>query len=244
MKNPSITDATTLTTEVLLELGIYVSAKDLKKQHAALSRTVRDIRGFTTGYSFIKQMGDKLSDDQIELLSTAAKLIESIGRNLEHAQEKRQRSEIAEKALQKERDRIAKELVTTAYPLPTNTAEQKIRVIQTALVHSRAGCFRPFYSAIELSMRFRNYLTAPRKQDLSCGNYWDTKIERFRSELQEEVALYLAANDGGTVQERLAKLQDDAHKLLPKVMSDAYEVETLRLWAEVLSPAKVARATQ
>jgi hypothetical protein len=244
MANPSITQPANISADVVLELGRHQSAQQLRKLQAKLTATALEIQGLTTGgYSPLGRIGETLSADQILLLRDAAKLIESVGLNIEHAKEKRQRSEVSAKTLQKERERDAKQLVASTYPLLSATLEQKLEIIRLVLVHSRAGCFQPFYTSVEMSLRLRNYVTSPPKSHIYKGqkNYWENKIEAFGSELREEVELYLATNDGKSVQERYKALQAGVQEARASVLDAPYEIETIRLWAGVLSDAQLRR---
>lgn len=236
MAKPSITDAINIDADVVLQLGKYHSAQKFRQLQAKLTGTAREIRGLTAGNTLLARIGEKLSDEQLHLLRDAAKLIESVGYNIEHAKEKRQRAEVTAKALQKERDRTARVLVTAAYSLPNDTLEQKLNIIRQALAHSKAGCFQPFFTSLEISLRFRNFVASPPRLHLANTRqtYWESKVDAFRIELREEVQLHLAIDDGRSVQERFDALQGKVQKLLPEVMNDSYEVETLRLWADAL----------
>jgi len=244
MANPLITQPANISADVVLELGKYQSAQQLRKLQTKLTTTAREIQSLTAGgYSLLGRLGKTLSADQVQLLHDAAKLIESVGLNIEHAKEKRHRTEVSAKTLQKQREREAKRLVASTYPLLRATLDQKLEIIRLVLVHSRAGCFQPFYTPVEMSLRLRNYVTCPPKSHFYNGqkNYWENKVEAFGSELREEVELYLATDDGKSVQERFNKLQMEVQKARDTGLEAPYEVETLRLWAAVLSDAQLRR---
>ncbi|TVT83993.1 hypothetical protein [Pseudomonas sp. H3(2019)] len=246
MPKPSVTEATNINAEVVLQLGKYHSAQELRKLQAKLTGTAREIRGLTSGNTLLSRIGEKLSDEQIQLLRDAAKLIESVGTNIEHAKEKRHRGEVATKALQKERDSAAKKLITSAYPLPSETLEQKLDIIRLALVLNRAGCFQSFYTSLELSLRFRNYVSDTSKLIgwESPKDFWESKIRSFRNDLHDEVQQYVGVRDGKSVQERFHDIQLKIEKLQPEVLHDPYEIETLRLWSVALSPAEQQEGDQ
>lgn len=244
MANPSITRPANINADVVLELGSHQSAQQLRRLQAKLTTTAREIQGLIAGgYSLHGRIGVTLSAEQIQLLHDAAKLIESVGLNIGHVKEKRQRNEVSAKTLEKEREREAKQLVASTYPLLSATLEQKLEIIRLVLVHSRAGCFQPFYTPVEMSLRLRNYVTCPPKSHFYRGqnNYWENKVEAFGSELREEVELYLTTDDGKSVQERFDTLQMEVQKARATVLNTAHEIETLRLWAAVLSDAQLRR---
>lgn len=236
MLNASITDAANLSAEVVLRLGKLHSAQDLRKLQAKLTGTAREVRELTAGTSLLSRLGKQLTDDQTQLLRDAAKLIASVGRSVEHAKEKLHRAEVKAKALQKERNRLAQELVVASYQLPTETLDQKLNVIKLKLAHGRAGCFHPFSTPTELSIRLRNFVAHPPKRHLGAPHkhYWSNKVESFCIELREEVRMYLTENSERTVQQRMESLQASVQSHLPDIVNDPYEIETLRLWSVAL----------
>lgn len=237
MPKPSTPAAIPLTADVVLELGKYQQADDLRKLQTKLTSTAREIRNLTSGNKLLGRIGGMLTDEQQQLLRDAAKLIESVGFNIEHAKEKRQRTEAQIKSERKERDAAAKKIAASAYSLATETLEQQLEIIRLALTLSRAGCYQPFYSPTEISLRFRNYVCArPRLFGWkSAKEYWDSRIRSFADELREEIELYLTVDDGKCVRQRLEDLQSKAREHRPEVCSDPYEVETLRMWAALLA---------
>lgn len=239
MSKPLITEAKNINAEVVLELGKFYSTKDLRSLQAKLTGTAREIHVLTSGNSLMGRIGQYLSAEQLQLLRDTAKLIESIGLNIEHAKEKRHRGEVAAKALQKDRDSAAKKLVACTFPLPSKTLEQKLEILRFALALNRAGRFQSFYSPSELSLRLRNYVTDTSKLIgwKSPQAFWECKVSSFRNELQDEIQQYVAVKDGKSVHERLHTLQLDLELLRPQILHDPYEIETLRLWSEALTSA-------
>ena len=239
MPKPSITEATDITAEVVLELGKYHSAQELRNLQAKLTSTSRELRGLTKGNSLLARIGEKLSFEQLQLLQDAAKLIESVNANLEHAKEKRQRREIATKALQKDRDNTAKKIVNEFYPLPCYTTEQKLSVIRLALALNRIGCFRSFCSPMELSLKFQSYIIETSKfaRWATPKDFWEHKISSIRDELRDGIENHIADINGESVRTRFDALRAKAQTIISAVPNDPYEIETLRLWSQALSPA-------
>lgn len=237
MAKTPITEAKTITAEVVLELGTYHNAKDLRSVQAKLTSTARELHCFSDGITLLGRIGEKLSVEQRLLLRDTAKLIESIGFNMEHAKEKRRRSEVAAKTRQKERHAAAKKIIEYAYPLPSDTLGHKLEIIRLALVLNRAGCFQPFYTPIEFSLRYRNYVTCTSKavSQKGSGAFWHAKVSSLRADLKHEIYEYLALRSDKTAQERFLALQQQVEALHPQVSEDVYEAETLRLWSIALS---------
>lgn len=246
MSKPLITEAKNINAEVVLELGKFYSTKDLRGLQAKLTGTTREIHVLTSGNTLLGRIGQYLSAEQLQLLRDAAKLIESIGFNIEHAKEKRHRSEVATKKRQKDRDSQAQKIAASAYPLPRETLEQKLEIISLALILNRAGCFQPFYAPLELSLKFRNYVTeTPRLIGWKSPNhFWTNKITSICSDLRNEIEQYIAFNDGANVHDRLHALQAKADALQAEVLNDPYEIKTLRLWSEALTSAEQQEVNQ
>ena len=173
-------------------------------------------------------------------------MIQSVGFNIEHAKEKRQRSETAAKTRQKDRDASAKKLVEYAYPLPTDTLGHKLEIIRLALVLNRAGYFHAFYTPVEFSLRYRNYVTDTPSINgrKSPRRFWEDKIATLRSDLKYGIQEHLALKGEMTVQERFLALQRQVEALYTQVSSDPYEVETLQLWSHALSSIEMLEDEQ
>lgn len=246
MAKTPITEAKTITAEVVLELSTYHNAKDLRSLQSKLTSTARELHGFSNSITLRGRIAGKLSFEQRQLLRDAAKLIESIGLNIEHAKEKRQRSEVAAKIRQKDRDTAAKKLVEYAYPLPSDTLGHKLEIIRLALVLNRAGCFQSFYSPVEFSLKYRNYVTdtpkviARKRQKL----FWEARVSALRADLKYEIQEHLAIQSEATTQERFLALQRQVETFYIQVSNDPYEIETLQLWSQALSTTEMLEADQ
>lgn len=146
MAKPSITDARSITADLILEVGKYYSAQQLRSLQAKLSGTAREIRALTSGCHLPRRIGAQLSIEQIQLLQDAAKLIESVNSNIKHAKEKRGRVESQAKVRQQARYAEAKRLVAETYlkPFVSEPAdlEPLLEILKTALTLNRADVFR------------------------------------------------------------------------------------------------------
>ncbi|MFO6224837.1 hypothetical protein ACLBVN_34395, partial [Pseudomonas aeruginosa] len=89
-----------------------------------------------------------------QLLQDAARLLDSVNKQIEHAKEKRDRDEKRREL----RGRLAKQLVASNYPLPANTLEERLEILQIALIYNRAKVFDPLYSTRELHSRLKGWL--------------------------------------------------------------------------------------
>jgi len=126
-----LTQATGITAEVVLEQGKFYDAKDFRKVQTGLSSAARELRALTQyGNSIHGRLGARLSQEQRELLSNAAALLDSVKYNVEHAKERKAREEKAAAKLREQHERQAKQLVAQHFQLPTTTVEQQIEVLK------------------------------------------------------------------------------------------------------------------
>jgi hypothetical protein len=248
MAKPSITDASSITVNVVLHLSRLYSSQELRSLQAKLTGTVREIRGLTGGNTLPGWIGEKLSIEQTQLLRDAAQLIESVNSNIEHAKEKRKRSENEAKLRQRARDTQAKRLVAETYPLPLDppydspALDQFLDILKTALTFNRADCFKNGYSPREFNLNLRGYLSPSTTRKLigwtSPKAYWISTVRSMRNDFMETVEHEIGYDDGSSVQDRLDALKQKVADRLSKVLVSADEEETLRLWSEALSPAE------
>ena len=170
MAKPSITDARSITADLILEVGKYYSAQQLRSLQAKLSGTAREIRALTSGCHLPRRIGAQLSIEQIQLLQDAAKLIESVNSNIKHAKEKRGRVESQAKVRQQARYAEAKRLVAETYlkPFVSEPAdlEPLLEILKTALTLNRADVFRNGLSPRDFNLILREYLLPARTRKL------------------------------------------------------------------------------
>ena len=244
MAKPSITDARSITADVILEVGKYYSAQQLRSLQAKLSGSAREIRSLTSGSHLAGRIGAQLSFEQRQLLQDAAKLIESVNSNIKHAKEKRGRDESQAKQRQQARYAEAKRLVAETY-LKTFVSEPAaleplLEILQTALTLNRAGVISNGYSPREFNHRLRDYLSPDRTRKLigwtSPNAFWISIVLSVRNDFVQAVEQEIAYDDGSSVQDRLDALKQKVADCLTRIHLSADEEETLRLWSEALSP--------
>lgn len=94
MAKTPITQARDVDAELVLELNKFGSAADLRSQQAKLTGATREIRKLTGGgIDLFGKLGCYLSFEQKQLLQDAARLLDSVNKQIEHAKEKRDRYE-------------------------------------------------------------------------------------------------------------------------------------------------------
>ncbi len=94
MTKTPITQARDVDAELVLQLDKFGSAADLRSQQAKLTGAAREIRKLTGGGTdLFGKLGSYLSFEQKQLLQDAARLLDSVNKQIEHAKEKRDRDE-------------------------------------------------------------------------------------------------------------------------------------------------------
>lgn len=94
MAKTPITQARDVDAELVLQLNKLGSAADLRSQQAKLTGAAREIRKLTGGGTdLFGKLGCYLSFEQKRLLQDAARLLDSVNQQVEHAKEKRDRDE-------------------------------------------------------------------------------------------------------------------------------------------------------
>lgn len=246
MSKHAITKAAGITTEEVLRIGKLYSSNELRGIQKKLTSTSGDLyklaNGWKMGSGLLGSLGDLLSSEQRELLRNAAQLIDSIGHNVTHAKEKRVRSEKDAKRRQDARLARSKQLVAIMYPLPTETREQLLEILQAALILNRARQFCTSYNSLEFNLYLRNDLKVPdRLYGTSLEQYRSSNIRSLRYSLIDDVTSHLAYDDGSSVEDRLQLLQENVADTVAQAPLTAQEHETLRLWKEALCPDAAKR---
>ncbi|MEQ4604431.1 MAG: hypothetical protein ABN489_18785, partial [Pseudomonas amygdali] len=162
MAKTNLTEASGITPQLMQKLNEHYNSSQLRAAQTKLTNTSRELRNLSSGHQMgrglISRLGDYLSVEQRELLTQAAQLLESVNSHVEHAKEKRVREEKAAKRRQEARNAKAKLLIAATYPLPTESLDQKLEFLKTALLFNRIGAYDSFYSAVELNSEIRSTL--------------------------------------------------------------------------------------
>ncbi|MFC6301781.1 hypothetical protein GNF76_13215 [Pseudomonas sp. CCM 7893] len=243
MAHPSITDASSITANVILDVGKYYSAQQLRTVQAKLSGAVREIRYLTGGNTLPGRIGAQLNLEQRQLLQDAAKLIESVNTNIKHAKEKRSRTEEHAKRRQQARYAEAKRVVAETYPLPCETLAQLLDVLKTLLTFNRAGVLNNGYSPQGFNVRLREYLSPSYIRKLigwpSPQAFWKSTAYSLRNEFLLTMEHEISYDDGSSILERLYAVEQKVANCQSSVYLCADEEETLRLWSQALAPSEL-----
>ncbi|MCU8967348.1 hypothetical protein OE523_30910, partial [Pseudomonas aeruginosa] len=199
MAKPPITQARDVDAELVLQLNKFGSAADLRSQQAKLTGAAREIRKLTGGGTdLFGKLGCYLSFEQKQLLQDAARLLDSVNQQVEHAKEKRDRDEKQAKKRRELRGRLAKQLVASNYPLPGNTLEERLEILQIALIYNRAKVFDPLYSTHQLHSKLKRWLERP-KQLIgwrSEAEYFASQVGSLRCDFISHLTHEIAYDDG------------------------------------------------
>ncbi|KEZ68294.1 hypothetical protein [Pseudomonas amygdali] len=242
MGTPHLTDASGITPELMRKMNEQYNSSQLRAAQTKLTNTSRELRNLSSGHQMgrglISRLGDYLSVEQRELLTQAAQLLESVNSHVEHAKEKRVRDEKAAKRRQDARNARAKLLIAATYPLPTESLDQKLELLKTALLFNRIGAYDSFYSAVELNSEIRSTLLTPFSRLIGWGSltaYRVSCLGSLRIRLVEALTNDISYDDGSEVEDRLAALQSKVREENAKAQLTSDEHETLRLWKEALA---------
>jgi len=226
--------AKTITTDEVLETLKIFSSQDLRSYQSKLTSLNRTLRALLEATSLEGRIGQLLSPVERDALRQTNELIGLLNTRVEHAKEKKLRAEKQAKAARKANELHASRLANEAFPLPIETIEQKLELIQFALVMNRAGLFMDYVPASEYSMRLRE-MSSPNVHNAS---YWSisSKIRLLRSEVLAAINTYiLGYSDQSALQANLVALQSKCTQVRPQVLE--LEANTLRIWSEALSVA-------
>lgn len=240
MAKTHITHARDVDAELVLQLNKFGSAADLRSQQAKLTGAAREIRKLTGGGTdLFGKLGCYLSFEQKQLLQDAARLLDSVNQQVEHAKEKRDRDEKQAKKRRELRERLAKQLVASNYPLPGNTLEERLEILQIALIYNRAKVFDPLYSTHQLHSKLKRWLERP-KQLIgwrSEAEYFASQVGSLRCDFISHLTHEIAYDDGSEVEERLRVIKQTVADCTAQIALTSEEQKTLRLWKDALQSA-------
>lgn len=252
MAKQPITRASGITPEILL--GQLYSSKELRGVQTKLTTAASELRKLGKQWSLasglLGRLGEHLTAEQRQLLLDAAQLIESIGANVEHAKEKRQRTEKEAQRRRDLRNKRAKQLVASEFPLPVDTQEQVLDVLKTALTFNRARLFQNFYSPYEFCQKQRpQFMAGGRYGSNRERGYSDlvNDIISLRYDLLRALEDEISYDDGSEVEERLVALKKSVTDRLGQVALTAQEQEVLQLWTDALTrlvPKEISSSAQ
>ncbi|WP_286737169.1 hypothetical protein [Pseudomonas sp. PGPPP4] len=236
-QNHDLTQATSITADVVLEQGNFYDAKDFRKVQTGLSSAARELRALTHyNNTLLGRLGAQLSHEQRELLSNAAALLDSVKYNVEHAKERKAREEKAAAKLREQRERQAKQLVTQHFPLPTTTVEQQIEVLRLYIT------IRPITDGwlLKEDGRLRDMMQSPAPSWTTTKKWRLDQVTSLIADLKSSVENHLVFVDQSPSQ-RLESLKKRITEVREAKLSNPSAQETIRVWTEAL--LEVAQAS-
>jgi len=241
-KPNGLTKATGITADLVLEIGQYYSAQDMRKVQTGLTSAAREIRALTQYGSLLGRLGEKLSHEQRELLSNAAALLDSVKYNVEHAKEQKAR---AEKALAKKRQlwgRQAEHLVNAHFSMPTESVTDQLRVLELYLV-ARTVLGNAFYMKDNISLRKMMQDEPPRRSHYTVSQWRRSEVSSLLADIKSALRDYLSLDLAITPDELLHDFQLNIDRCRQEVLSHPQSAEIISIWSEALkSAAFITRA--
>lgn len=231
-----LTKATGITADVVMELGTYFSAKDMRKVQTGLTTAARELRALTLNSSLLGRLGEKLSHEQREMLTNAAALLDSVKYNVEHAKERKVRDEKAVAKKRQQWEREAEQLVKTHFSLPADTLAGQMGILQLHLVvHAVLG--QAFYLKDHLQLRKAMQEDPPRWPNHTAAQWRQSEVSSLMGDMQYAIRGYLGSDLSITPAKRLQELQLNLEARRADELAKPQSVETLRIWSDALKGA-------
>jgi len=235
-KRDELTKAKDITADVVMEIATYFSAKDMRGVQTGLSSAARELRAFTQNNSLRGRLGAKLSLEQHELLTNAAALLDSIKYNVEHAKERKDRTEKATAKKRQLWEREAEQLVKSHFKLPMNTVREQLRVLELSLI-AQEVLGHAIYLKDHLQLRKLMQDVPPKWSNYSVAQWRRSEVASLLADLQYALRSYLSGDLNMTPGERLKELKNSLEAARAEILARPVCVETLRIWNDELNSA-------
>ncbi|PAU50928.1 hypothetical protein BZL41_27765 [Pseudomonas sp. PIC25] len=236
-KRKALTEATGITADMVMELGKFYSAQEIRSLQTGLTTAARELRALTHTNSLLGRLGANLTREQHDLLRDAAALLDSVKHSVEHAKERKDRAEKAAAKRRAERDRQAARLIAQAFPLPVDTFEGQIELLKLVLVAHTVAIPPLFRDQGRLHQRLREYMQHNNRLiGLTQAQWRASNVSSERLDLLGAFQEFLTWVDSESPEARLQVLQEQLASNRDKVLADPASVETIRLWSEALTP--------
>ncbi|MFJ3110299.1 hypothetical protein [Pseudomonas putida] len=236
VKSNQLTQATGITADLVLELGRHYSAKQMRSVQTGLTTAARELRSLTGHQDLLGRLGDRLTPEQRELLTNAAKLLDSIKHNVEHAKERKDR---VEKDLAKKRDmweRQAKQLVDAHFQMPMATVAEQLRILELYLV-ARVVLEQAVCLFDHAQLRKQMVEEPPTWSNQSMAVWRQSRVGSLMADLRSALCDFLRWDLNSTPAKRLAEVQSTIEARRGEILARPQDVETLRIWSDSLSGA-------
>jgi len=235
-KRNALTQASGITADLVLELGAYYSAQDMRKVQTGLTTAAREVRALTQYGSLLGRLGEKLSPEQRELLTNAAALLDSVKYNVQHAKERKARDE---KAIAKKRElwgRQAEQLVKTNFAMPAETVSEQLQILELYLV-ARVVLGQAVYMQDHSRLRKVMQEEPPRSSHYTVAQWRRSEVSSLVADLRSAFRDYLSWDLERTPSQRLDELQASLATYRAETLTQPQAVETIRIWTDALKGA-------
>lgn len=231
-----LTQGSGITADLVLELGSFYSAQDMRKVQTGLTTAAREIRALTEHVALLGRLGEKLSPEQRELLTNAAALLDSVKYNVEHAKERKARDE---KALAKKRsqwEREAEHLVRTHFSLPVETVAEQLQVLELYLV-AREVLGQTIYLKGCKDLRRLMQEDPPSWPQHTVAQWRRGEVSSLLVDLRTAFREYLSWDLKVTPAQRLEEARCNLEARRAEILAQPQAIEVLRIWTEALKGA-------
>lgn len=235
-KRNDLTEASGITADLVMELGKYFSAQDMRKVQTRLTSAAREMRALTGTGSLVGRLGEHLSPEQRELLKNAAALLDSVKYNVEHAKERKARAEKARAAKRDLWDKQAKELVEKHFAWPVDTVAAQLRVLELYLI-ARAVMVRYVFMNDDLHLRKLMQDEPPRWESGTIAQWRQNAVSSLQVDLRYVFHSFLSWDLERTPEQRLEELHRTLEERREEILSQPHAAETHRIWSEALKGA-------
>lgn len=235
-KHNELTKAAGITADVVLELGTYYSAQDMRKVQTGLTTAAREVRALTQQGSLLGRLGEKLSPEQRELLTNAAALLDSVKYNVEHAKERKARDEKAVAKKREQWERQAEQLVKSHFDMPMGSVAEQLQILELYLV-ARVVLGQSIYMQDHTRLRKMMQEEPPRRSNHTVAQWRRSEVGSLMSDIRSGFRYYLSWDLKLTPDQRLEELQHSLAMRRAEILAHPLSVETLRIWTEALEAA-------
>ncbi|HFL7941100.1 TPA: hypothetical protein ACG5DM_004193 [Pseudomonas putida] len=228
-----LTRAAGITTDVVLKLSLYRTAKEMRSVQTGLTTAARELRSLTQSGSLLGSLGERLSPEQRELLTNAARLLDSIKYNVEHAKETKVRTE---KALAKKRDqwtREAEKLVNANFVMPMESLADHLRILELYLV-ARVVLGPAIYMLDHPQLRQVVKEQPPLWSKVTMAQWLQGRAGTLLVDIRTAFCDYLKSDLNLTPAKRLEDLQVSLAERRQQILAQPQAVETVQVWSDSL----------
>lgn len=235
-KRSTLTSASGITAELVLELGKFSTAKDMRSLQTGLTSAARELRALTQGVSLLGRLGSQLSLEQRELLANAATLLDSIKHNVEHAKERKARGEKDKEKWRMERERQAEQLVEQYFNFATDTMTEQMELLDLYLL-AEAILGKRIYLKGHASLRQMMQEKPPQWFNSTMAQWYQYQARSLVVDLRSAFRELLCWDDKKTPAEKLVEAQGYLSERREEILGRADSIKTRHVWSDALQSA-------